>query len=60
VSEGDTCHVTGVLGALVKHYFPSIVTHAGKDEPSYTWAHYESTHHTTAGNVAALILRNYG
>ena len=52
--------MTGVLGALVKHYFPSIVTHAGKDEPSYTWAHYESTHHTTAGNVAALILRNSG
>ncbi|KAG0514567.1 hypothetical protein BDA96_10G203500 [Sorghum bicolor] len=30
------------LGALVRHYFPGIVTHVGKDEPTYMWAHYES------------------
>lgn len=59
VSEEDSRHVNGVLGALVRHYFPGIVTHAGKDEPAYTWAHYESAHHATAGNVAAHILQEF-
>jgi len=59
VSEGDSRYVNCVLGSLVRHYFPGIVTHAGKNEPTYMWAHYESAHHATAGNMAALILQEF-
>jgi hypothetical protein len=36
-----------------------MVMHAGKLEPAFTFAHYESAPHVEAGTLAALVIREF-
>jgi hypothetical protein len=59
MSGGQTRSPNGVLGLLVRKYFPGIVTYKGKREPAYTAAHYLQGEDNEYGNALEHVFHDF-
>lgn len=56
VGRGNhTRQVNSIIGVLLKKHFPGLITLHGKEEPGFTWAHYQAAPDKNFGNKAERI-----
>jgi hypothetical protein len=59
VSPSGSCNPNHIPGLVCRHFYPGIVTHKGRTEPTRSWDHYKDAPDAYYGDKQERVRREF-